>query len=280
VYVSGYEILPGNHRVVHHVLLFLDEFNVSPKLDQRDPGPGYSSAVGLPGFLPTGALGGWAPGNAPQTLEDGVVRVLPKKARIVLQVHYHKSGKPETDLTRIGLHFAKTTPTRATTAFAVLPRNPRWGGLRIPAGASNHEVRSAYVVPMDLQAFSITPHMHLLGKDVKVTATRPDGVVVPLIEIKKWDFNWQESYHFAKMIDLPKGTRIESVVHFDNSEANPNNPSHPPKLVTWGEQTTEEMCITFMEVVPKDSTPAGAKIEPIPMIKMVKGTIDAYGFPF
>ncbi len=100
-WLSGMEVHPGNRKVVHHIIAYLDTTGAARKLDAADPGPGYTS-FGGPGFTPTGALGGWVPGNDPALLPDGVGIFLPKGADIVLQVHYHKDGKPETDLTQIG----------------------------------------------------------------------------------------------------------------------------------------------------------------------------------
>jgi hypothetical protein len=90
--------------------------------------------------------------------------------------------------------------------------------------------------------------MHLLGKDFLMTAVRPDGSHQTLIRIDDWDFNWQNPYEFLTSVALPKGTRIEMVAHFDNSPGNIRNPSKPPIEVRWGEETTDEMCIGFMQL--------------------------------
>jgi len=241
-YVAAIEIKPGNARVVHHALLFVDSRGQARKLDAQDPAPGYDPGFGV-GFLPTGGLGGWAPGNIPHRLADGIGRPLPKGADIVVQVHYHKSGKPETDRTQVGIWFAKGEVTRAAKTIPVANRI-----LFIPAGADKHKVVAEVAVPRDLVAIGVTPHMHLLGKQMKVTATYPDGSTHELINIPDWDFNWQDSYHFAQPLPLPKGTKLRVEAVFDNSASNPRNPSSPPKLVTWGEQTTNEMCIAFVHV--------------------------------
>jgi hypothetical protein len=90
------------------------------------------------------------------------------------------------------------------------------------------------------------PHMHLLGREMKVTATTPDGDIIPLVHVPDWDFNWQSTYTFKKPIHLPPGSRVDLQARFDNSSNNPLNPHNPPKLVTWGEQTSDEMCIAFL----------------------------------
>jgi hypothetical protein len=258
-FVSTIEVLPGNASIVHHVIVFLDQHGEAARLDKEDPLPGYATSGGFPGFVPDGHLGGWAPGNNPQHLPDGMARILPKGADVVVQVHYHKNGKAEQDRTQIGLHFAKKEVRRAVYAIGVLPPDGPLGGMRIPAGAENHEIKTTMVMPADMIGMEVTPHMHLLGKDMKLTATLPDGTVRPLIWVQNWDFNWQESYQFTKPIELPRGTRLDLVAHYDNSAKNPYNPRNPPQLVTWGEETTDEMCIAFLQVTPK--TPAASQAE-------------------
>jgi hypothetical protein len=81
---------------------------------------------------------------------------------------------------------------------------------------------------------------------MKVTATLPDGTVVPLVHVENWDFNWQTGYELKTPLRLPKGSRVDLEAHYDNSSGNPLNPNNPPKVVTWGEQTTDEMCLAFL----------------------------------
>jgi peroxiredoxin len=249
-FVEAIEVRPGNARVVHHVIVFLDVTGRSEQLDAKDPGPGYSTAAGFPGFLPSGGLGGWAPGNLPRRLPTGMAKVLPAKARLVVQVHYHPSGRVERDQTQVGIYFAKQPVTRAVRVIPVMPFGGPFSGMRIPAGDNNAEVTCSITLPHDVLALSVTPHMHLLGKDMAVTAKRPDGSVSPLIRLQRWDFNWQEGYQYREPVSLPKGTRLDLVAHYDNSADNPSNPRRPPKDVRWGENTVDEMCIAFFEVVP------------------------------
>ncbi len=249
-FVQAVEVRPGNSRVVHHVIVFLDTSRRCEQLDAKDPGPGYSTSAGFPGFLPAGGLGGWAPGNLPRKLPDGVAKVLPSKARLVVQVHYHPSGKTEEDQTEIGVFFNKEKVTRVVRVIPVMPFGGPWSGMRLPAGDDNAEVRCTITLPRDAMALNVTPHMHLLGKDMALTATLPDGEILPLLKLRRWDFNWQESYQYREPVRLPKGTKLDLVAHFDNSAANPANPNHPPKDVHWGENTVDEMCIAFLELVP------------------------------
>jgi mono/diheme cytochrome c family protein len=239
-YIRAMEIRPGNRKVVHHVIVHYDTTGVARELDARDPGPGYTSFGGV-GFASSGIIGGWAPGNYPSFLPEGVGREVPSGADLVLQVHYHRSGKLEKDRTKVGLYFVKGTVDKKIRSRMVI-KVP----LRIPAGESNFVVHASLPVPRDVTAYRVTPHMHLLGREMKVTATLPDGKVVPMVHVTDWDFNWQTGYEFKTPLRLPAGSRVDMEARYDNSAGNPLNPNSPPKLVHWGEQTTDEMCIAFV----------------------------------
>ncbi len=248
--VSAIEFRPGNARVLHHVLAFIDTRGQARALDEKSPGPGYTTGPGGIGFFPSGALGGWAPGNLPRFSPPGVGRLLPKGSDVVIQVHYHKTGKPETDQTSLGLYFAKEPVKQQLRTWALTNLF-----IDIPPGADNHPIRATMRVPADVQVMTITPHMHLLGKDMKVTATLPDGTVKNMVYVKNWDYRWQDSYRYREPVRLPKGSTLEMVAHFDNSTNNPRNPNNPPKRVTFGEQTTDEMCFAFFEFVVEGEQP-------------------------
>ena len=227
--VAAWEFRPGNRRVVHHSLLFLDSSGQARKKDAAEPGPGYRT-FGGPGILPTGGLGGWVPGAEPQQLPEGVGKLVRKGADLVLQIHYHPNGKEEADQSQVGIWFTKKPAERQPGAVALRSRN-----LYIPAGKKEHLVTTEInPLPCDVEALSIFPHMHYLGRSMKVDAHTPDGKVIPLIWIKDWDFNWQGSYQFKEPVKLPKGTVIKLEALYDNSEGNPHNPSSPPKDVALG----------------------------------------------
>src|SRR5205807_7772625 len=153
---------------------------------------------------------------------------------------YHKNGQPQWDRTRVGLHFANEPIEKRARVMPVLNT-----GLAIPPGSEHYEVTASAHVPMDVTAGAVIPHMHLLGREIKVPATLPDGTVKPLVWIKDWDFNWQATYQYRKPLALPKGTKLDLVAVYDNSEKNPRQTAHPPRLVRFGEQTTDEMCFAF-----------------------------------
>lgn len=245
VYISGIEYRPDNRAVVHHLLGYVDTTGEARKKDAADPGLGYSCFSG-PGIEIHGDLGGWAPGNQASYLAEGIGRALPKGADVVLQIHYHPNGKTETDRSRIGLYFSRSPIRQILHWSAALKYD-----LKLPPNDSNIEAKASWPVPVDLEAWAVTPHMHLLGRDMRMSLTYPDGRKEDLINIPDWDFGWQYTYYFEKPLTLPKGTVLNVVAHYDNSDKNPHNPNHPPKLVTWGEATTDEMCIGFLAVTKK-----------------------------
>src|SRR6185369_12604571 len=143
--------------------------------------------------------------------------------------------------TQIGLYFAKKPVKQEYQGEFVM------GGLLfIPAGAEKFQVKGRKWVAEDCTLDSVMAHMHLLGKDIKFTMVPPDGKPQVLLHIKDWDYNWQETYFFKEPIQLKGGTRLEVEAVFDNSAGNPNNPNNPPRVVSFGEQTTDEMCFIFM----------------------------------
>jgi hypothetical protein len=279
-YVVGYEIKPGNPRVVHHTLNFFDttgkarelaeqEAKRKKKGGEEDRGPGYSVAMGIgftPAFNPAqpskvppiGMIGGWAPGQLPSQLPEGTGYLLPKGSDIIIQTHYHRTGKPEVDRVSVGLYFAKKPVAKPFQTIGVSPPMPNGRQLiglekptfLIPAGATNHVITGAVELQHDATIYSVIPHMHLLGRKIKVTVTPLDGPPVVLVDIPDWDYNWQETYWLKTPIAAKAGTRIEVEGVYDNSLANPNNPSNPPKEVRFGEQTTNEMLFGFVGVTP------------------------------
>ena len=122
--------------------------------------------------------------------------------------------------------------------------------LQIPAGEKNYTVKTSFTVPVDVELIGVTPHMHLLGKSMKASATLPDGRIEPLVWVKSWDWNWQNQYRYAEHLRLPKGTKLEMEASYDNSADNPANPNSPPKAVGWGQETKDEMCFLFIDAVP------------------------------
>lgn len=247
--IQAMEIRPGSRKVVHHVLLYADTSGKARQRDAADPKPGYSCWGSTLGFSPSTSLGGWAPGGVPGKLPDDMAHFLPAGADIVMQVHYHKNGTAEMDRTSLGLHFNRHPVTKYIRSQPVLNL-----GIRIPPGEENHRETAKWILNRDLLAISVAPHMHLLGKEMQMTATFPDGAKKDLVWVKPYHFNWQTSYVFKEPILLPKGTRVDVTAYYDNSEKNPNNPNNPLKEARWGDATTDEMLIGWVAYV-TDSPP-------------------------
>ena len=243
--VVAVEYRAGNKKVVHHLLGYLDTGGKGRSLDAQAPGQGYTS-FGGPGFVPVAEFGGWAPGNMPRFLPDGVARRLPKQSDLIVQVHYHPVGRDEEDVTEVGIYYAKR-PVRKYLQVSQLT-----AGIRIPAGDGAYKTQSAIKLSAASEVLFVVPHMHLLGKKIRVDATLPSGAVIPMIRIDDWDFNWQDSYVYKSALRLPKDSVLTLIAEYDNSDANPRQQVHPPRAVTWGEATTDEMCIVFMGTVALD----------------------------
>jgi mono/diheme cytochrome c family protein len=235
-YFTAADIVPGNSKIVHHVLAMVDPSGLSANIPSPDGAYGYP-CFGGPGVRIDGYLGGWAPGARPWILPEGVGILLPKGARVVFQLHYHNARlTAETDHTELRLR-AASAPVQRRLHFM------RVGQFRlaIPAGAPRHELEAQSFVYQPMQLIAIHPHMHLLGREMKVWARMKDESIQPLIHINDWDFHWQGFYFYQRPIALPTGSWIELMAAWDNSEQNPRNPNKPPRDVSWGEKTTDEM---------------------------------------
>jgi mono/diheme cytochrome c family protein len=239
-YFTTAVVVPGNPKIVHHMLAMVDPTGVSALKTTggvgRDGELGYP-CFGGPGFRIESYLGGWAPGGRPWELPESVGMLLPKGARVVFQLHYHNAQlTPQTDLTELRLK-AATGPVRKRLHFMRVGRF----NLSIPAGNPRYEIEAGSFVHQRMQLIAIHPHMHMLGREMKVWARMKDESITPLIHIADWDFNWQGFYWFRTPVTLPVASWIELTAAWDNSAENPRNPSRPPRDVSWGERTVDEM---------------------------------------
>ncbi len=246
-YVRAIDIRPGNPKVVHHAILFED---TSGTARGRDAGSGYP-CFGTPGFLPARGLGGWTPGAVPFQTPADIPELLSGVADLVLQIHYHPDGRPETDRTRVGVYFTLHKPTRR--AFDIPLGSNR---IDIAAGDRTYKVTDHFTIPVAVDAIGINPHAHYVCKEMYGYAVLPDGSRRTLIRIPDWNFDWQQQYTYAAPIRLPAETRVEMEFTYDNSDGNPRNPNHPAKRVTWGPGSGDEMAGLHISVVPVRATDA------------------------
>jgi hypothetical protein len=246
-WIGAIELKPGARQVVHHILVYID-------------GPGASGGErgerGARGAGRRGARGGgrqfgvgdlfakYAPGNNPDIFPAGYGKKLPAGSRIRFQMHYHKTPGPGTatdDLSQMAVKFADGPIEHPVTSAWIL--HPTFN---IPAGASDYSVESRFTFKDDGHIYSLLPHMHYRGKNFTYVAEYPDGRAETLLHVPRYDFNWQISYHFAEPKAMPEGTVVRAIARWDNSEANPVNPD-PTANVRWGEASTDEMMIGFMD---------------------------------
>jgi hypothetical protein len=241
-YISAIEIHPGNPRVLHHSIVFLDATGEARRLDAADPQPGYAS-FGGPGFMPVGALGGWSPGGRPVAMPRDTGKHVGRNVDLVLHNHYRPDGVPERDRSLIGLYFVRGTPAKQLVTIPILRRD-----LRIPAGEPDYRLHTTFTTPTPLEIVSVLPHMHELGREMKVFATRPTGEDVPLIWIRDWDPHWQGEYAYERPVMLPAGSLVTVEASYDNSVRNRRNPNDPPIVVAWGNGAADEMALCLLQV--------------------------------
>ena len=240
--IRAIEVQPGNRQIVHHVILFPDPDSESASLhDPGDPNPGYT-CFGDAGFDSPGFYGGWVPGNSQQPFPEGVAMTLQANARIAMQVHYHPDGTQQQDQTRVGLYFTDEPDTTELLMLPLLNQN-----FTIPAGAENYEVTAQIPAFASARIHSLLPHMHLLGQQIRLELIR-GGQMQTVIRIDDWDFDWQDTYWLEEPLLVPFGTIVRLTCVYDNSANNPDNPNQPPKPVSWGERTTDEMALMFIGV--------------------------------
>jgi len=246
-WVRAIEFRPEARKVVHHALYYLDTTGTARKYDDADSRPGYNGNHSNRQF---DSLGGWAVGGEPMMLPSELAWRFPTNGDLVLQTHFHPNGKIEHETSAVGIYFANKPPTRKFTTLQLPPAFGRLSGLNIPAGATNYTIKDSFTTPIVLEAIFVAPHAHYLATTFLLTATLPDGKQQTLLKIDDWDFNWQEECAYKDRIRLPKGTRLDATITYDNSAQNRNNPSNPPKPVKWGPMTTDEMAAMTLTVIP------------------------------
>src|SRR5688572_3254495 len=204
-WLAAIDMRPTARAAVHHVLYFADPSGKAHEKSQQGTEPGFS---GMRAGGATVPLGGWAVGAQPQFFPEGLALKVPKGSDLVVQYHFHPTGKPEKEKSLIGLYFAKKAPERSLTRIQMPPAYSLFSGLDIPAGEKNFVIRDTYTLPAAVDAVGVGAHAHYLGKQLKMTATLPDGEVRTLLTIGDWDFAWQDRYFFQQLVPLPQGTRL------------------------------------------------------------------------
>ena len=246
-FISAVNTRPGNAATVHHMLLFSVPRAEKSKLDQlsaaQPEAPGYT-CFGGPKVNNT-LLAVWAPGVVPVKFPAGYGIPVKRDELLVIQVHYNTINDQGPDRTSIDLHFTQG-PTRKLAMLPVADQS-----LNIAPGDANAVEGTTYNLPnlpITLKLFGVVPHMHARGKSISVKLTRA-GQEQCLIDIPRWDFNWQNVYLYKTPIEVRGGDSIKLECVYDNSpernrELGLNGP--PAQPITWGEDTLDEMCLNYV----------------------------------
>jgi hypothetical protein len=240
-WVERLEIRPTAPQVVHHVLVLIEEPGRNAPQDAAPGEPVFDG--GLQGYFAV-----TVPGYPGQEYPQGAAKLLPKGAWLKFQLHYTPNGKPALDQTKIGFVFTDGPPERIVATNSAF--NTR---LDIPPGADNYEASGDYPFERPGVLVNFFPHMHLRGKAFRYELIHPDGRSEVLLDVPRYDFNWQLYYALAEPRAVEAGTKLRATGWFDNSERNPFNPD-PTKRVHFGEQTFDEMMIGYFDWIPSRNT--------------------------
>jgi hypothetical protein len=251
-WVQMVEVRPSSAAHVHHAVVYIrppdsawlrhapvgEPFTASMLSDPEERRQAHETTSDL--------LLVYAPGSAPDRWADGMAKFVPAGSDLVFQMHYTTNGVAASDETGVGLVFAKRPPKQRVITLQLNNH-----ALMIPPGAEDFRVEVEGTLPNDATLLSLFPHMHLRGKRFEYDIVHDDGGVETLLRVN-YHFHWQLSYKLAEPRELRAGTKLRAVAWYDNSKNNPHNPD-PDKLVTWGDQTSQEMMVGFFDV----AIPAG-----------------------
>ena len=253
------EIRAGNRKVVHHASVharppgskWMKDAKVGEPFVPQKP-TGEKEALPAP-VDPRFTINEWILGYVPGVhaeyfdLNHKAAKLIPAGSDLVFEMHYTANGREAEDLTQVGFVYAKEPPQQRLVTLPLADLS-----ISIPAGDANYGAKTMGRFDESVQLVYSQPHMHLRGKDMDIKLHYPTGESEMLVSVPNYDFNWQMIYYEQKPREIPKGTRMELIAHWDNSANNKNNPD--PKVgVKWGDQSWDEMLFAWVGVVvPKD----------------------------
>ncbi|MBA3648899.1 MAG: T9SS type A sorting domain-containing protein [Chitinophagales bacterium] len=255
--ISAIEFRPGNATVVHHVFLYLITDSTAVAADNATPEYGYPSFGGADydtfnvhaNFLTL-----YGPGLTPRFFSDNSIVKFPPNSFLLIQIHYAPTFVQQTDSSSVNLFYEKNVnpdSSRISYGHRIGEKFITEPGFYLQA---NHVLTFHIDYPvdslsdsLDLSLYAIAPHMHLLGKSMKIWATTGENDSIPLIYIPNWSFNWQMLYSFPFMIKLPVHSHLHAEASYDNTVNNPYNPNSPPVGVHYGESSHDEMFKFFVQ---------------------------------
>jgi hypothetical protein len=243
-WIQAIEVQPGDRSVVHHMLIYLlapGRDKVSLKEEAEDESNGFWAI--------------YVPGNSTLVYPEGFAKLLPQGVKLRCQVHYAPSGMATTDRSRIGVVFAKQPPEHEVRVVGI--GNAK---MAIPPGAENHREEGSLKLPFDIEVLSFLPHMHLRSKACRYRVVTPSGETRILLDIPRYDFDWQLLYRYREPQRVARGETMKFTGWFDNSQNNPANPD-PTVTVRWGKQLKDEMHLGYVEYY----VPGLAPGQPLPV---------------
>ncbi|MDZ4745047.1 MAG: T9SS type A sorting domain-containing protein [bacterium] len=276
--IRALEFRPGNAAVVHHVLYYLDTTGTARRKDEEDKLAGYSG-FGDPGFTSAASYLGWVPGAQSRFFPPNIGARLLKNSDLVIQVHYAPSFLPATDKSHVNVFFDDDPQIRVVNEFSLGPLNLDGELFLIPANQSKRFV-AKYKIPLDVSLMGVAPHMHLLGRECRAYAVTPKGDTIKLVGVNDWDFNWQGGYTFRHLIRVPRNSTLYYEATYDNTTGNSLNPNSPPKLVGWGEKTTDEMILCYFHWLPYQAGDELIELETNPVLSVESDLKTDFRFVF
>ena len=265
-WIKAVELRSTATSSLHHALFFVDANRNGRKLDGADGKPGihgmgflanFGNLSPRGGMDAVGSLGGYVPGTTPNKLPGDLAMGLPKGADIVMQTHFHPTGKAEVEQAKLAIYFTDEAPSRQITPIMVPPLFGFGSKLKIPAGAKDYRIADSIKLPVATRAVGVTGHAHYICREMIMTATLPQSETKVLLHIDDWDLGWQDQYMFAEPIDLPAGTVVRTEISYDNSADNPENPHQPPTPIRWGRGSVDEMGGITLFTVARDKQDEG-----------------------
>lgn len=253
-YVTGVHVDTGGAEVIHHANIFLvNEFDepTVEQLEAEHDDAGYP-CYGDPGFSSIDLIGAWVPGAQPIFTPEDTSVIIPEGSRLVMQTHFNTIfAEPEPVEPEVLLYTRDAPPDQRVWGmpFAIMD-------LVIPPGESESVHTQTYQNRDDdpWQIIGVAPHLHDFATEVRVEAIHDDGSESCLVDIPTWDFNWQQAYRFldGEAVEIDGGEQIRLTCVYDNSPQNQpiiDGERRDPETVTWGADTTDEMCMTFLMVL-------------------------------
>ena len=283
-WIKAVEYHPTATSSVHHAIFFLDLSGNARKMEGSDGKPGIegmnflaanespgdaggngfnfaslrerfrggsdpNESPGVANNPLNRTLGAYVPGWTPARLPRDLALKLPAGADLVMQTHFHPSGRVEKEQGKIGLYFADKRPSQLMVPIQVPAMFGVGAGLKIPAGEKNHVLKESFTIPVDVELVSVGAHAHYVCREVRMTAKLPGGETRRVLQIDDWDLDWQDRYYFREQVRLPAGTVLTSELIYDNSDSNPENPNQPPVDIRWGRESGDEMGSVTLHVV-------------------------------